>query len=80
MKPPGCRKTRSRHVGAYEDHKMGKARERVEVRDITEEEIERILRESVPAAEELDRKLEPLFRLGPEQAGLVLDTAKGTKR
>lgn len=42
MKPPGCRKTHSRHVGAFEDDKMGKARERVEtmklVRDVLSNE------------------------------------------
>jgi hypothetical protein len=32
MKPIGCRKTQSQVVGAYEDHKMGKAREREQVR------------------------------------------------
>ena len=44
MKPPGARKTQSRHVGAFEDNKLGKAREREAVRVELEDECGEICR------------------------------------
>ena len=41
MRPLGCKKTRSTHVGAYEDNKLGKARERRTVANMVRDELGR---------------------------------------